>query len=1064
MSTRLVLWFGVLAIVSSARAQNVNGAIVGTIKDPSGGVIASAAVTVTNQDTNISYKAATDTTGDYVVPNLPPGAYTVKTEMTGFRQNIVKDVVLLANRSMRVDVLLEPGTLAQSVEVQAAAPVVNSENSTIGNVLQSKTIATLPLNGRTLDRLLRISAGVTTDSGSNPRVAGSSYWGGIQFNVDGITYNDTGNGGAAYSYRSGLSTLPSIDATQEFKIDSNNQKAEFEASASVMVVTKSGTNEFHGSAFEFNRNRAYAAKNFFLTGQPKPAYNRNEFGATIGGPIIKNKTFFFGDYEGLRERQSRANSGLSLPTAAMRDGDFSGLAPIMDPLSGQAFGGNQIPSSRIDTRAKTLLNFVPPPNQPGNLNNYSVNIPQISDINRYGVRLDHRFSDRDSFWGNYNYSKGSPYFVAQAYPPSYGQWSDGGYETANLGLTWTHSLSARTLNEARFGWLYHGSVRRGMNLDYDPTQLFPGLYKPPLGGLPRIDITNYTAIGDYGGSARGKEFTNQYIDNFSHVAGRHTMKAGIDFANYRVSTPPGVSGLGTSVAQDAGFGRFTFTGRYSGNSVADFLLGYPVTTYRSTPYALSLFYQTRYSAFVQDDWQVSPKLTLNAGVRYMIQTSWKERDRAQANFDFGSGQLVIPGDKLPPQTNPRLASAYPIVTRPGQALDSDKRNFAPRVGFAYRPFGKSTTVIRGGAGMFYNALPLFIGFRQLGLSNPPFQLSETFDSAPGGLPSLTLANPFPGSGSISPNPAITAVEGNIHNSVSQQWNLTVEREVARSLGLRASYIGNKTSHLPWYNRSINVPARMIPGPLQPNRPYQPWSDINLLASGGDSTLHQLQLEAVQRFSHGLNFQAEYAWTRSLDDVPIVGGPQNVYNNRGDRGNSEQVRRHIFTLAWSYDLPFGAGKRFHSSSVANRVIGGWQLAGITYLRTGTPFSVTFTNTAQGALASRADLTGNPKLDRDNRSINGWFNVAAFAVPAPFTFGNSARNLLFGPGDIVIDFSVLKDTKITERATLQFRAEAFNLPNHANFNNPAANISVPSQVGRIFSAQDPRQIQFGAKFLF
>jgi hypothetical protein len=637
------------------------------------------------------------------------------------------------------------------------------------------------------------------------------------------------------------------------------------------------------------------------------------------------------------------------------------------------------------------------------------------------------------------------------------------------------------MNEFRFGWFYHGSVRLGMNTDFDPRTIFPTLYGPlPVGGLPNVAITGHVSIGDYGGSTRGKQFTNQYIDNFTMVRGRHTVKTGIDFGNYRVSSPPGAFGLLSGLAQEAGFGRFTFSGRYtSGNAAtaqpaqafADFVLGYPVTTYRASPSAVNLFYQTRYSAYIQDDWQVSPRLTLNFGVRYMVQTSWKERDRAQANFDFASGRLVIPGDQFPPQTQARLVSTYPIVTSqqaglPDEVLETDKNNWAPRVGFAFRPSGNSHTVIRGGAGFYYNTLPAYIGFRQMGFTNPPFLLSETFEAAAGGVPSLTLDQPFPGAGALSPNPAITAVERDIKNSLAQQWNLTVERELAHNLGFRASYVGNKTSHLPWYNRSINVPEQQAAGTIQPRRPYQPWSDILLLSGGGDSTIHQLQLEGIQRYAYGLTFQAEYSWNRSLDNVPIVGGPQNPYDNRADRGNSDQIRRHIFTMAYSYDLPFGPGKRFASGSAGamSKLIGGWQVAGITYLRSGTPFSVTFNATQAGWFSSRADQVKDPTLSGSERSISRWFDTTAFTVPAPFTYGNSARNLLFTPGEIVFDVSLLKNTTIKERVSVQFRAEAFNMPNHANFLAPGANVSVPGSFGRIISAAEARVIQFGLKVLF
>ncbi|MCC6291609.1 MAG: carboxypeptidase regulatory-like domain-containing protein, partial [Bryobacterales bacterium] len=340
----------------------MNSTLVGVVKDASGAFVPNADVTVTNEGTAIDTKTKTDDSGNYVVPGLPNGLYTVRLEAAGFKTNIVKGVTLLPSRTIRQDITLEVGTVQQAVEVSTGVPVVNTENATIGNIMQTQQITTVPLNGRFLDRLIRISAGVTTDSASNPRVAGSSYWGGMNFNVDGAAFNDPGNGGGAYSYRHGMSTLPSVDAVSEFKIDSNSMKPEFEGAASVTIVTKGGSNEFHGSLFYFNRNKATTARNFFSP--IRPAFNRNEYGFMAGGPVIKNKTFFFGGYEGLKER-APITSTLSVATAAMRSGNFAGLPTIIDPLSGSPFPNNQIPTNRIDSRASTLIQRVPIPNQAG---------------------------------------------------------------------------------------------------------------------------------------------------------------------------------------------------------------------------------------------------------------------------------------------------------------------------------------------------------------------------------------------------------------------------------------------------------------------------------------------------------------------------------------------------------------------------------------------------------------------------------------------------------------------------------------------------------------------------
>jgi len=1074
--TKLIALVSSLAISGAALAQNVTGSIVGTLTDPTGAGVPGATITAANEGTAIETKTQSNSSGEFIFPGLQGGTYSLRVEASGFRSNIAKGLLLLANRSLRQDFALEVGTVQQAVEVNAAPPVLNTENATIGNVMQSQQITTIPLNGRFLDRLIRISAGVTTDSASNPRVAGSSYWGGMSFNVDGVAFNDPGNGGGAYSFRHGMSTLPSVDAVSEFKIDSNNQKAEFDGAAAVTIATKSGTNDIHGTLFYFNRNKVFTARNFFALNTPP--FNRNEFGGMVGGPIVKNRTFFFGGYETMRERSPRTFT-LSVATQAMRTGNFAGLATLIDPLSGVPFPNNQIPATRIDSRASTLINRVALPNTAGlgaagTVSNHITNIKNDSDITRYFLRLDHKLTDRDNLSFTGNISKAFPYFVAQAYPQGYGSWDNGGNDTRVGNFTWTRNISARVLNEFRTGYTYHGPVRQGMNRDFDPRSLFPDLHSGlPLGGLPVVNIAQHVSIGDYGGSERGKQLTRQIIDNLTFIRGSHTIKTGIDFANFRMSSPPGAFGLGTNVANNAAFGRFDFSGRFTldsgavtpANPFADFLLGYANFTYRSTPTAVNLFYNTRYSTYIQDDWQVTPRLTLSLGLRYMVQTTWKERDRAQANFDFATGRLVIPRSSLPQQGQQRLFNAYPIgLDENATILSADKNNFAPRAGFAWRPFAGNKTVVRGGFGLYHNFLPVFIGFRQMGFSNPPFLLAETFESTPGRTPSLTLARPFPGGGAISPNPAITIVENKIRNSESYQWNFTLEREV-RGLGLRASYVGNHSTHLPFYNYNINLPSEMRAGTLQAQRPYQPWAEVLMLRGAGDSTIHQLQLEAVKRYSSGVSLQIEYSWNRSLDNVAIVGGPQNPYNTSLDRGNSDQVRRHIFTAAYTYELPFGPGKKFLAGGgAAGKIVGGWQVAGITYLRTGQPFSVGFSSPLGTWFATRVNAAKVGNLPRGERDITRWFDASGYSIPAQFTFGNSARNHLFAPGDIVFDVSVIKDTKLTERFTTQFRAEFFNMPNHANFGGPGANLSVAASLGRITSAGDPRQIQFGLKLLF
>lgn len=1056
MSIRLAVLVALAA--SGLTAQSITGRLVGTVRDATGAVIAGAKVRVTNTGTGATLETTSNADGDYVAPNLNPAVYNIRVESNGFRSVDVKSVTLLTSQTIRNDVRMEPGDLQQTISVEAAAPVVASESSSLANNVDSHTVVTLPLNGRTLDRLILITPGNTSDSPSNPKLAGSLHWGGNFFSIDGVAFNDLGNGGAAYSYQTALSTTPSVDTIQDFKIETNNAKAEHEGSAAISIITKSGTNDFKFTLFEFNRNRAFAAKEFFATGLPKPAFNRNEFGATVGGPIVKNKTFFFGSYEGLRQRTARTNV-LSVGTSAMRGGNFGGYGTINDPLAGSPFPNNVIPTSRLNPQAQQLVNFVPLPNQPGTVgasgpaNNFAETVGNVIDVNRYTAKFDHNFNSKDSINFVLSYSKGSPYFVALGTPANYGNFGDGGYTTKSGSFGYNRTISPTILNEFRYAYFNHASLRIGQNTTFDPTTIFPTLYRPlPIGGLPNVSIAGFTGIGDSGGSPRAPQITQQFTDNLSIVKGAHTIKMGADIGFGRISTNPGAGGTA--------FGSFAFQPRYTGNAYADFMLGNPVSAVRATPNINNLLYNTRYGLYVQDDWKVNSKLTLNYGLRYTLQTQTQERDGSFANFDLAKGVYVIRTEngQLPRLAIPRLLAAYPYVESEkngwgSNVITADHNNFGPRFGFAYRPFNDNKTVVRGGFGVFYNIIPVYIGIRQISLTNTPFLLSETFEA--GATPTLSLANPFPGAGALSANPGITAVNREIKNTSSIQYNFTIEREVATNTGVRVSYVGNKGTSVPWYNYNRNLPFQQRPGTIQSARPFQPWADIITLDTNGNSITHQLQTELIRRFSKGLFVQASYTWNKTLDNVPIVGGPQDPYNAAADRGNGDSIRPHVAYISATYDLPFFK---------QNKILGGWQVAGIGQFRAGTPFSVGYNVTQAGWLGGRANVV-NSNFYPDNKNIEGWFNPSAFAIPAPFTFGNSARNMLFGPGQKIIDISVLKDFHFTDTRFLQFRAEAFNMPNTPSFGNPGANLSVPASVGKIRGVTVPaRAIQFGLKLYF
>ncbi|MCX6622043.1 MAG: TonB-dependent receptor [Acidobacteria bacterium] len=1052
--------------------QSTGATLVGTVTDSTGAIVVGAKVTVTNEGTGISVSVTSNESGGYAVANLPAATYTVHVELKGFQTAELTSVRLMIASTGRANVRLMPGTVEQSINVTAAPPAITSDTSSVANVIDNQAIANLPLNGRMIDRFIQIAPGNTSDSASNPKIAGSMHWGSDFFTVDGIAYNDMGNGGGAYSYRTQLSNFPSVDTIQEFRIESNNAKAEFEGVAAVSMVTKSGTNDFHGSLLEFNRNRVAAAKEYFATAQPKPQFNRNEFGATLGGRIIKNKTFFFGSYEGLRQRTA-ATPFLAMGTSAMRSGNFAGLNTVRDPLAGGTpFANNQIPSGRLDSRVQTILSgYVPLPNQAGTAaagtgSNYVTSVGNIFGVNRYMTKVDHNFDEKNVVTINASYNAGTPYFVANGTPATYGNFSDGGYKDYYLSLTYTHTFTPSVLNEFRTGYFDHRSVRIGQNTNFNPSTLFPTLYSPlPVGGLPTFNVTGFQAISDTGGSERGYGMTKELTDNLSFVRGNHAFKTGADMGFSRAGGNPSAGG--------GQFGTFNFNGRYSGVPYADFLMGYQTDDLRATVGIPAMAHNTRWGAYFQDDWRVSHKLTLNIGMRYFLQTILNERDNSMAGVDFNTGQMVVTtvNGQLPKLALARTLAAYGYVTSESKGwgrdlMEGDHNNFAPRFGFAYRPFDDNKTVVRGGYGIFYGLTPYFLGPYRLINGNAPFVLHETFtSSADPNNPTLTLANPFPGSGTISANPNATTVNRHMRTSYSQQWNFTLERDLGHSIGLRTSYVGNKTTRVIQYNFEHNYPVVQTPGNLQPNRPYQPWASVAAMDTNGNAFTNQLQVEVIRHYSKGLLIQSNFTWNKSIDNAAITTGYQNPYNMALDRGNADQVRDKVFYGAVTYELPLGPGKSWvNSGGVSGKLVGGWTIATITQLRSGQPFNVNFSPSQAGWYANRANVVSSQFYPAE-KTIKQWFNVAAFAIPAPFTFGNSARGLLFGPGQKIFDVSLMKNTAITDRFNLQFRAEAFNLPNTPSFGLPASNISAPATVGTITGTTvAARTVQFGLKLLF
>jgi hypothetical protein len=1045
----------VAVLVSSSaiilNAQQTRGVIVGRVTDPTGAAVPGAQVTLLNTRTGISTSAAAGATGDYVFTNLDPGTYQVTVGREGVKTSVVQGLTLFVSETVRADVKLDVGEVSSRIEVAATAPVVQSETSSVGNVVDGNQVTTMPLNGRgSIYSLLALAPGVQ-NAGSNPLVSGGTWVGSTNMSVDGATNNDVGNERL-------LAPIPSLDAIAEFKLIANGASAEFgRGGAQVVVATKSGSNEMHGSLFAFNRNRATAARNFFSA--TRPAYNRNEFGGSLGGPIVRNKLFYFGSFEGLRLRQSSTTTS-SMPTAALRAGNFAGLSAIKDPWSSAPFPDNVIPASRIHSVAKELMTFTTDPNQAGTGaaglgNNLVVNIPRREPMDRYSGRADYQMTDSDRFTVRYYHVNNGPFSAPSSGTDKFGNWGGFGIATRNAMGSYTRVISAAMINEFRFGFNSEADFRTPQNSTYDPSKIIPGLISPleGLGGLPTVSITGFKGFSDQPGSGDLKH-SYEFFDNFTWTRNKHTIKAGAEFQRANAFNWQNPSPYR---------GQFTFNGRYSGNAFADFLLGALSASGRVSKNVESEPLNSRYGAYIQDDWNVLPKLTVNLGMRYEYAPPFQNARGDMSNFYPDLGKVVL----LAGVADSRLMSVLPIVSGESVGLDTgnyvnkDRNNLGPRLGFAWRPLGTTRFVVRSSYGIYYNVVSAYSGYFHLAL-NPPFRVTESFESSTSTVPNLTWDNPFPGTGTIPTSATLYAISRDRRNPYHQQWNFTLEYELLRNMAVRASYVGNKGTHLE-RNFNLNDPPQ-APGTVQPRRPYQPFGSINYYESGRDSITHQMQLGAVRRFASGMAFQIEYQFTRALGEHTYGNAPMDNTNSRLDRGNLDYIRRHYAAANYMYDLPFGKGKRWLASlpGAAEKLAGGWQLAGILTMGGGQPYSVSFTSTTTGWTSSRADIVGNPALD--NPTIRKWFNTAAFAVPQPFTYGNSARNLLFGPGFYSWDAAVFKSTPLTEKLNLEFRAESFNLFNHANFGNPASNISVPATVGTISSASDGRTIQFGLRLSF
>lgn len=1045
---------------SSAGAQTHRGSVRGTVYDPSHSVIPGAIIKLTSQETQEKRTVTSSAEGEYALSALPAGEYRLEVEVPNFPRQVVR-ITVLVNQEQRVDVTMELGT-TERVDVNFTNDAfLKNDSAAIGTVIENRQITNLPLDGRNFYELsLLVPGAVPPAQGSAGSVRGD-----FAFSVNGAR-EDSNNFllDGVYNVDPKLNTFavrPPVDAIREFEIATSTYDAAFgrNPGAQVNVVLKSGTNQFHGSLYEFHRNAALDARNFFApANEPAPKYIRNQFGFSFGGPIRQDRTFFFTDYEGTRSREGLTRV-TNVPTALERAGDFSqSLMGIpRNPLTGQLFDGGVIPPGFIHPIGRAISALYPLPNRAAPFANFVSSPTQRDDNDHFDARLDHLLTDRTTLAFRYSFGN-RRFFEPFAGPtlaavPGYG--NDVPRRSQNGMISVTHIFSPTLINDARFAF---NRVASAVNQENQGTSINQAVGLPELSTNPRdfglsfITITGFSPLGHEGNNPQNTATnTFQIIDTATHVHGNHLFKFGSDIR--------AVQQNGFRDVQSRGLLNFS-PFAYTSVALADLLLGLPLVTGGARVDNAQHLRAQSYHFFVNDSFRVRSDVTLSAGLRYEYNSPPVDAtDRANL-YDAATRSLVRVG----------------TGGMPRGGYESDKNNFAPRVGLAWTIGDEGNTVLRAGYGIYYDTSPLAPG--EALYFNRPFFDFNLFFPLPG-LP-LTLSDPFPAFFPFPLPDSAQAIQRDLRTPYMQHWNLNVQQQLGRSRVLEVGYVGSKGTKL-LSARDLNQPQ---PSALPPGLPFVPrpvpqFDEINTIESRASSNYHSLQARLQQRLSAGLAMLTSYTWSKSIDDAsnffPSAGDPnypQNSYNLRAERGRSNFDVAHRLSVSYVYDLPFGKGRAYLADEGAwSTLLTGWQTSGIVTLQSGRPFTVALLreldNSGTGISAlgfganDRPNVVGNPALSE--RSSEAWFNTSAFAFPPRGTFGNAGRNILDGPGYHSVNASLSKNTTLSERFNLQFRAEVFNLFNHPNFNLPDNFLGSPT-FGSITSARDPRHIQFGLKLLF
>jgi Carboxypeptidase regulatory-like domain len=1118
-------FFAYLLLPVIGYAQSTFGDIRGTTRDPAALALPQATVTLHNLDENTTRSAITDNSGDFLFENLKPGRYTLVASKEGFAGSATTTVELVARQSARIDLALSLAQVQQSVNVEATAQQINTENATVGDTRNTDQLVQMPLNFRaqTTSPLaaLALSPAIITDSQGNIQVGGASY-SMTGYSVDGIsTANVTANGALQNAY-------PSSEGLAELKVTAFNNSAEFSQVADITFITKSGTNQFHGSLFEYLQNDALDATILNFTSKAPKRFNT--FGGSLGGPVTiphlysgRDKTFFFIDYEGNRRRTSTPEQYL-VPTLAERGGDLSGL-PIINPSTGLAtsvlinpfaggapFQGNTIPKSMLNQVSLNLLNgYYPLPNVSGSGSgyNYETLQPIPSNTNGFDARLDHYITTNQQIyarfsWKNLLSDSGQLGLPANPLLPN-----DINVEhDRSMIVSYNYTISPKMVNEFRFGFT---------NSLIDTTFPIQGAVAddqlgltgisfanhPNTGAFPTFnfsDGTGFTPIGrDKDGPGQSK--TMQFTDNLSRTMGKHTVRIGLDARRVFYETV-------VRWGQSDDFGAFTFNqGVFTGSSFGDFLLGAPNTDFIVGSSPNTNEPSVQWGVYAQDQWQVNDRLTVNFGLRWEVLPEFTENQGDIANFDPRNGDIVVPDillNKTVP-SSPLLQANYNaflisfnacqlpnrnmslpctnVVTASQDHLSQSLRNtywhdYDPRVGIAFRPFRDNKTVFRAGFGIFTQTPLGQLAYDFLGI---PLGAPYTYSNNNNGVPLFMFPQTSPASttAQYGGTGLYDGMSPNFKDPQTAQWNATIERQLTSAMAVRITYSGMNSYRMNVkedYNAIPPSKQPYVPSPfVDPRAPYQNWDEINYSANAAFQNYQGLTLEATQRLSHGLYFQANYTWAHNISDAqgdaPNGFSSENLlftpsydqFDLRAARGNVAGMPRQRFLLTGTYELPYGPGREWSSKSrILNQALGGWNLNTVTLIQTGPFLTPTISPTedqsntgiiGRGGITARPDAVGNPNV----QSGDVLWNINAFA-PTPAgagRIGDAGVGILNGPGTIAVSAGLSKVFQVRERVRFRFEATFTNALNHTNFAPPASDISSPSTFGVLQSAQTAGQ---------